>query len=45
MREVVNELGPDPLEATQLGDVLEGQPGALAVPRSLSPYDQRRLVR
>ena len=49
VRQVVDELGPDPLEAAQLGDVLHDQPDA-AVPAtagrgsaSVGPSSRRRV--
>ncbi len=43
VRQVVDELGPDPLEATELGDVLHDQPDALDR-RSPGPHDERRAI-
>ena len=44
VRQVVHELAPDPLQPAQLGDVLQGQPGDLAVRRSASPDDERQSL-
>ena len=44
VRQVVDELGPDPLEAAQLGDVLEDEPDA-ADRRAPGPDDEGRAVR
>ena len=43
VRQVVDELGPDPLQAAQLGDVLHDQPDA-PDRRSAGPDDQGRSV-
>ena len=44
VRQVVDELGPDLLQATQLGHILEDDPHA-ADGRTPGPHDERRTVR